>query len=438
MTTSRNHEATSEFVCQYEGRGRSACAGEPFYKAHEGKRYCVLHFPGKGKRREFARALQGRIENGVFDFRGFWFPSEAQFSGFEFDVPVDFTDVTFSAGADFSRAVFNPHVETPFGAAAQFSSTIFDSTATFEGATFNGGAFFDSSKFGAEANFDRVTFVAQVTFAGATFADRVRFTGREQHRLFGVVSSLNLEFTRIEKPEHFVFHTLELRPDWFVNVDSRKFQFINVGWKWSGNTPSLQETHRFSFIDDPFKSLRDWLLQFPNLPNSWSSLQNKLLAITYRQLALNAEDNHRYEEASSFRYEAMDSRRLEQWRGFNFFRLNWWYWAASGYGERIVRAAAMLIGVFLLFAVLYTQVGFMQWEPRLTSAGDVAVATRDEIGAPLKFRRALTYSAAVMTLQRPEPRPATITAQTIVLLETILGPVQAALLALAIRRKFMR
>ena len=30
------------------------------------------------------------------------------------------------------------------------------------------------------------------------------------------------------------------------------------------------------------------------------------------------------------------------------------------------------------------------------------------------------------------------TAQTLVLLETILGPVQAALLALAIRRKFMR
>jgi uncharacterized protein (DUF433 family) len=42
-----------------------------------------------------------------------------------------------------------------------------------------------------------------------------------------------------------------------------------------------------------------------------------------------------------------------------------------------------------------------------------------------------------MTFQKPEPRPATPAAQTVVLLETILGPVQAALLALAIRRKFM-
>jgi hypothetical protein len=32
----------------------------------------------------------------------------------------------------------------------------------------------------------------------------------------------------------------------------------------------------------------------------------------------------------------------------------------------------------------------------------------------------------------------TVTAQTLVTLETILGPVQAALLVLAIRRKFMR
>jgi hypothetical protein len=63
---------------------------------------------------------------------------------------------------------------------------------------------------------------------------------------------------------------------------------------------------------------------------------------------------------------------------------------------------------------------------------------RDDTGAPLKFSRALTYSAAVMTFQRPEPKPATTAAQTIVLFETILGPVQAALLALAIRRKFMR
>jgi hypothetical protein len=50
----------------------------------------------------------------------------------------------------------------------------------------------------------------------------------------------------------------------------------------------------------------------------------------------------------------------------------------------------------------------------------------------------LTYSLAVMSLQRPEPKPMTAAAHALVTIESILGPVQAALLALAIRRKFMR
>ncbi len=43
-----------------------------------------------------------------------------------------------------------------------------------------------------------------------------------------------------------------------------------------------------------------------------------------------------------------------------------------------------------------------------------------------------------MTLQKPEPQPETVEAKTLVAVETVLGPLQAALLALAIRRKFMR
>ncbi|MFL6278295.1 MAG: hypothetical protein ACJ74G_24180 [Blastocatellia bacterium] len=50
----------------------------------------------------------------------------------------------------------------------------------------------------------------------------------------------------------------------------------------------------------------------------------------------------------------------------------------------------------------------------------------------------MIYRLGVTSLRRPEPKPLTSTAQTLVTLETILGPLQAALLALAIRRKFMR
>src|SRR5205807_3006727 len=103
-----------------------------------------------------------------------------------------------------------------------------------------------------------------------------------------------------------------------------------------------------------------------------------------------------------------------------------------------LQAFLVLLGIWFVATLLYAQVGFARWELKIASESDVSVAKRDDVGAPLKFSRALTYSAGVMTLQKPEPRPATTAAQTVVLLETVLGPVQAAPLALAIRRKFMR
>jgi hypothetical protein len=51
--------------------------------------------------------------------------------------------------------------------------------------------------------------------------------------------------------------------------------------------------------------------------------------------------------------------------------------------------------------------------------------------------RACNYSLQIITLQKPD-RPSGLLTPALVTLETILGPVQAALLALAIRRKFMR
>jgi hypothetical protein len=84
-------------------------------------------------------------------------------------------------------------------------------------------------------------------------------------------------------------------------------------------------------------------------------------------------------------------------------------------------------------------VGFVRWEPKLANENEAAVAQRDRVGEPIRpLADALAYSANVMTLQKPEPRPATYVARGLVIAETILGPLQAALLALAIRRKFMR
>ena len=409
---------------------RSACSGEPFYKELESKRYCVFHFPGKEKSADFRIALQRKLDAEDFNFSGVWFPREVSFSQMNISTDADFSRATFIADADFTKTTFSADAtfsDAVFNGKAEFWSAVFSAEANFCGAKFRGegeadfigatfkAADFSTAYFDADADFVLATFCA-ANFSGSMFAGCVRFEGAENMTMFAGPSSLNLQFAEFEKPDRVTFQTLTLNPHWFVNVDARKFNFINVNWNNLG------------------KARRE--IELLESEAAWST--HRLLAIGCQKLAANAEDNNRYPEASHFRRMAMDAERLETWHGFGFMHLSWWYWLASGYGERPVQALIVLIGIFLVFGALYTQVGFVRWEPKVSSEADAVTAKRDDIGSPLKFGRALAYSAGVMTLQKPEPRPATAAAQSVVLFETILGPVQAALLALAIRRKFMR
>src|SRR5207302_5277096 len=97
-----------------------------------------------------------------------------------------------------------------------------------------------------------------------------------------------------------------LRPNWFVNVNSREFQFVAVNWER--------------------RAVRE---EVAALKSRRISAWYPVLETAYRNLAENAETNHRYEEASAFRYMAMESRRLEHWHGLVPWRLSWWYWLAS-------------------------------------------------------------------------------------------------------------
>jgi hypothetical protein len=200
-------------------------------------------------------------------------------------------------------------------------------------------------------------------------------------------------------------------------VDARKFDLANVDWDWQ----------RISLA----RELDEMLTKRVAEPH-------RVLSVACRNLAVNAEENNRYDEASTFRFWAMDARRREHARGFRPWAMGWWYWLASGYGERVWQAFLTLFVVWFAAAVLYTWVGFVRWEPRLTTEQEAWDAKHDYVGAPLRWQSAAAYSLGVLTLQKPEPKPATNAAQAVVMAETILGPVQAALLALAIRRKFMR
>src|SRR5258708_3569507 len=188
MPDSPTSEPESAFVCDCEEWMREACAGEPFYRKLEDKRYCVLHFPSKEKTADFEQALQRKLGNEDFDFSGVWFPDKPPFEDYEFGTKANFISATFSARADFSVA------------------------------TFSAEASFVSATFSAAADFSLATFSAKAEFSDATFADHVRFAGDDKHQVFTDASRLDLQFAGIEKPDRVSFHTLSLRPHWFVNI----------------------------------------------------------------------------------------------------------------------------------------------------------------------------------------------------------------------------
>jgi uncharacterized protein YjbI with pentapeptide repeats len=355
------------------------------------------------------------------------FSASPVFVGVQFD-EVDFSDTTFTGDADFK--------ETKFRGSADFGAARLKANAFFNDTEFEKNAYFNDVKFlnneeregippeAIASSRDRV-----VAFDKAKFKDAVAFGSVEFD------SQVNLRFmdTTFEQPDRVSFQDVNLRPIWFASVDPRPLHFIKVHWN---------KLYRRKFIAAEIKTLEDQGIDTP-----YESLE-----IVCGQLAVNAEENSRYGEAARFRFIANKARSRGTWHNLiknpseweswiNLNPLLWIYGFVSGYGERAWQAALVLVSICFIFAAIFYfgQRDGVWW--RLSTA-DTGTSTADQPAEqkPIlrDFKEAVIYSAAVLTLQKPEPLPANKRAKTFVLLETVLGPIQAALLALAIRRKFMR
>jgi len=471
----------TQFVCRVKEEKPdylSACKDLPKYP---GTQYCVLHLSGEKKKEDFEQVKKDKLEREDYDFSGTVFPEgTSDFSRFVFDGNADFTGATFIGEADFSLAQFSGEwahysgaqfsgrktdfrgaqfnsventdfseaqfsgKETSFSDAqfsgketsfrgAQFSSkwidfrgaqfsneetsfrgtqfsgertdfsvTQFSSMHTyFIGAKFSGEVTdFTSAQFGsAETSLQEATFAKEVYFSRVTFSEKVTFWGTQGNRVFGSGAWAKFDRPRIEKPELLTFNTVILHPGWFINADVRKVDFTEV--KWYGMPGGTKGT-----IEAEVKALAERGVKSPYT----------LLSQACRRLSANAEENREYPLANEFYYWSMNSLRKEGWRSLG--PIGTLYWALSGYGVRATRAFLVLFGICAAFAALYMIFG----PPKL-----------DDLG------QALVYSLGAVARLNPEPRPTEPGLfQFLVIVEGLLGPLQIALLALAVRRKVMR
>jgi uncharacterized protein YjbI with pentapeptide repeats len=303
---------------------------------------------------------------------------------------ADFVEATFSGNADFSLARFEGSVSNYEIERLRESNIIaVDATAKSERILIS---------------FDRVIFKEGLTFKSTDFfQDRCLLT---------------FEDAVFEKPERVKFQAVSMPPHTFMNVDPRKFHFMDVRWGFIDRRKALDEAlSAIKAQGGPY-----------SLP---------LLELAYRQLAVNAEENNRYGQAADLRYLAMEVARRMRWRRVDIFNLAFWYWILSGYGEKVRRAFLALVIIWLTFAVAYWSLrNPTWWQPKQAKT----TIEQPQVLPLTTFRlpEALIYSANIMALQKPEPLPAHWLTKLLVLAETIFGPLQAALLVLAIRRKFMR
>jgi hypothetical protein len=477
----------------------SACKGLPEYGKTG---YCVLHFPSEDKKDAFKKTLESKVAQTDYDFGGVLFPENTfQVQERAFHEPVIFNGATFVGGANFLSITFNSHTDfsnAEFSGNANFSGTTFSGKANFSGATFGGAAYFSGVTFNEEVSFRKAAFEGNANFSGATFnkqanlaectfdnrtrfrsttfndsalfvrtifEDRAIFLDATFNKAAGFMeatfnktahftevtfggtayfnratfnewagfleanfkdrasfhrlqtyphTAMGFAYTTAEKPERVSFHSIHLRPSWFVDaVDAQKFDFSDVEWFELPDGNELRLENEIKYLES--RDIKS--------PQSLRKLNKSC-----QRLMINAEENRDYPTANEFHYWSMETQREEiPGSAFAPWKLIWWYWLLSGYNERPVRAAFWLVVMLLGFAGLY------MWQ------GPVGVQESSLVRLLQAGLESVVYSLGVMTrLANAVPESESVLVRSLIILEGVLGPVQFALFALALRRRFMR
>lgn len=342
-----------------------------------------------------------------------------------------FKRAAFDSNARFDKAFFSEKTE------AHFFHTRFAKDAIFEDAHLRGGASFNSAVFGSESDiiFRRGYIGKEVSFRYASAEGLLRFieVDNSDCRLIKFQEMAHEKATRVS------FDSMKLSPSWFINSDPRKFVFRNITWPLKNK--NFLETELATIVGMRVKEEKSY----------------ELLITSLRNLAANAEDANRLDRASTFRRLAFEceTRERKQKRKVwfnevkamlrrpvgctNVFQhasealkklrfiprpipidpVHSVYRIASSFGENASRAALVLGLIWFSFALLY-------------------YVLRDLVNPDWSFSNAMAFSTSAMLFQKPDVPTGSRVIYTLRTIQMIAAPIQAAILALAIRRKFMR
>lgn len=420
----------TECSCPVPMHDGKACGRIPYGELTQ----CILHAPIDRKDASaFGRAFSAmfREPGGVLSI-GMRYSATATFNHFDcsrFVFPLDVPlprivdrDVTFDHAEFFGPADF---ADRQFLGTATFNGCVFHASATFDRALLQGGAEFGEARFEGPATFRDSTFEEPTSFRGARFAATadfvdVTFVSRED----AAPAIADFRDVQFMGATTFVRVNSNAPQGWRVRLAGstlRNVSFSEVNW--------LHSMGRFLLQDEVDVMSRPSDARFDQIREAYRELMQQFDHDRINDLAEDAywglmeatrRDPERFLFAAVFRkaYRSNSSayRLGSQLSLINIYRV------ASYYGSSYTRALKVLLLIIAVFGVIYSlpAVGLANGSTPRVAAGlwhGIEVAS---------FSR-----SPVFTVQSP-------IGKAIETSESLVVPIQAGLILLAVRRRLAR
>ena len=397
--------------------------------------------------------------SGAVSFRAARFQDDALFEQVTFSSSADFSDAVFSKAVDFGRAVFEKRTtfrgarfegpqEYPvsfyradFNEDVSFSGARFSTSPNFNRANFNGNADFQQVEFSGGAEFRDATFVGELSLAHVELAGKVKFT--ETH-LLG-----ETEFTDVAlaKDAVLVFDRVDLGKISFLDTNLELITFRQV--EWAKPAVRLGIGKREDCLWDELRPISEH-----------ADRDHYRIAENYQQLVLNYEKKRDYERAAAFYIGEMEMHRKsagDSWSQGRLRPLRWVkeifnvynvYRLASNYGTSYWQSFGILVVLVLVFSLTFLYSGFQPSKeaagetPRLihynlvSEPGDTPAIASKWLA---DYREAVLFTLSLVTFQKDRfYEPVGWQSRLVLNLAVVIIVSQAALVFLAIRRRFRR
>lgn len=428
-------DSDSQTKCKfYDGETNQRC------ELTTKEQFCILHSHDRSKNQSlFNHALsvvlnQALSSKSEIHLEGVHFPSTFVLSDQIIENSAYFTsghfygkvkiDATFNNKVDFKNCIFEDDCD--------FQGVKFLSTVSFIDSNFRKTANFKRARFFEKATFWRARFEGEANFGAAIFGAEVRFVTCDFPRHPFYVDFMVAKF---ETPNTVIFSGVDFSRALFRWSDLSSIRFENVKWPTTSRIRGARH-----YLADEFYSWVDRKENRKYPPEQHYDYVQDL----YQQLKRNYEESRSYTEAGDFYYGEMECYRkarptrryLPTWQ--NLYRLS------SGYGQRYIRAGAILLLLLLVFAVSHMFIG-LETTSRNSKYHDIEYSAATYAGNLKSFLIDLgvttVYCIEVLTRQEKQDRlfqPLSIAGEALNVTLSMVVYVQVLFFVLALRRHFKR